>query len=85
MVSLKRGKIKIEKLSKERLSMISLFLFSFFLPFGYDVLFAMIMKWTGSYWITDVIFYLISGLFFISYIFLRQSGKNEKGKELLKD
>jgi hypothetical protein len=46
----------------------NIFIFlQFFLPFGYDGLFALIMKWTNSYWITDLIFYLISGFFFILY------------------
>jgi hypothetical protein len=35
----------------------------FFLPLGYDALFMLIMKWTGSYWTTDAIFYLISACF----------------------
>ena len=40
----------------------------FFLPAGYDVLFAVIMKWTGSYWITDCCFYCLSAFLFILYI-----------------
>lgn len=47
---------------------ISLMLAMFFLPFGYDALFKWIMDITGSYWIADIIFYCVSGLFFISYI-----------------
>lgn len=41
----------------------------FFLPAGYDALFMAIMKLTGSYWITDIIFYLISA-FFLGLYFL---------------
>jgi len=48
---------------------ISLMLAMFFLPFGYDALFKWIMDITGSYWIADIVFYCISGLFFTFYIF----------------
>ena len=64
--------------SKERMATISLFFCSFFLPFGYDGLFAIIMKWTGSYWVTDGIFYAISLFFFILYYLLRRSAKRDK-------
>jgi len=42
----------------------------FFLPFGYDFLFKLIMEVTGSFWVADLIFYGISGSFFVSYILL---------------
>jgi len=45
----------------------------FFLPLGYDALFKAIMNWTGSYWIADGIFYMLSVSFFIlSYIFRKK-------------
>lgn len=48
----------------------SLMLAMFFLPFGYDALFKLIMDISGSYWVADIIFYSISGCFWLSYIFL---------------
>jgi hypothetical protein len=48
----------------------SLMLAMFFLPFGYDFLFKLIMEVTGSFWKADLIFYGISGSFFVSYILL---------------
>ena len=36
----------------------------FFNPFGFDALFALVMEWTRSYWITDLVFYGVSALFF---------------------
>ena len=48
----------------------SLMLAMFFLPFGYDFLFKTIMNATGSFWVADIIFYCISGSFFLSYILL---------------
>jgi len=48
----------------------SLMLAMFFLPFGYDALFRLLMEATGSYWIADAIFYCVSGLFFVCYILL---------------
>lgn len=41
----------------------------FFLPLGYDALFLVIMKLTGSYWITDAIFYLLSASFLGFYFY----------------
>jgi hypothetical protein len=52
-----------------------LFLGSFFLPFGYDGLFKMLMEFTGSYWIADFIFYIISASFFTSYFLLKKYRK----------
>jgi threonine/homoserine efflux transporter RhtA len=55
---------------------LSLMLAMFFLPFGYDFLFKLIMEATGSYWAADLIFYGISGSFWLSYILLsRRLGK----------
>jgi len=42
----------------------------FFLPLGYDALFKFMMDITGSYWGADVVFYSISGFFWLSYILL---------------
>jgi hypothetical protein len=48
----------------------SLMLAMFFLPLGYDALFRLMMELTGSYWGADVIFYSISGSFWLAYILL---------------
>jgi len=48
----------------------SLMLAMFFLPFGYDALFKLIMDLSGSYWVADIVFYSISGCFWLSYIIL---------------
>jgi hypothetical protein len=48
----------------------SLMLAMFFLPLGYDALFKLIMDVTGSYWAADIVFYSISGFFWLSYILL---------------
>ncbi len=59
-------------ISKERLATLSLVLCMFFNPFGFDVLFKTVMELTGSYWITDLIFYLTSASFLGLYIYLRK-------------
>jgi hypothetical protein len=51
---------------------LSLMLAMFFLPFGYDALFKLIMDITGSYWAADTVFYCISGFLFISYFLLKR-------------
>jgi hypothetical protein len=53
-----------------------LILATFFNPLGFDALFALIMKWTGSYWITDAIFYCLSAFFFgLYFLFFREKHK----------
>jgi hypothetical protein len=53
----------------------------FFNPLGFDALFALVMKWTGSYWVTDAIFYGISILFFLLYTILSRKDKKKKSLE----
>jgi hypothetical protein len=54
-----------------------LILATFFNPLGFDALFALIMKWTGSYWITDAIFYCLSAFFFgLYFLFFREKPKD---------
>jgi hypothetical protein len=60
----------------QSLKEVSLMFGMFFLPFGYDALFKLIMDLTGSYWIADITFYSISGLFFLSYVLLSRYLKN---------
>jgi hypothetical protein len=53
-----------------------LILATFFNPLGFDALFALVMKWTGSYWITDAIFYCLSAFFFgLYFLFFREKPK----------
>jgi len=65
----------------------SLMLAMFFLPFGYDALFKLIMNLTGSYWIADIVFYSISASFFISYFLLtkRLNKIQKQENELFED
>jgi hypothetical protein len=42
----------------------------FFLPLGYDLLFKTLLDYTGSFWATDIIFYSLSGVFWLSYFLL---------------
>lgn len=72
-----KNKLKIKHVETTKLNggkqifaSISLFLCSFFLPFGFDWLFALTIKITGSFWVADAIFYAISLTFFIIYCVL---------------
>ena len=71
---------------KRNAATIALMIAMFFNPFGFDALFALVMRWTGSYWVADGIFYAISILFFLLYTFLSQkdkrSGKDKDNKDL---
>ena len=53
----------------------------FFLPFGYDFLFKLIMEVSGSYWVADIVFYCISGSFWLSYILLTRYLNKKTKKE----
>jgi hypothetical protein len=65
------------KAIKGKKSSIYLILATFFNPFGFDLLFAAITKWTGSYLITDIIFYSMSGLFFGLYFLSKNQNKDK--------
>ena len=53
----------------------SLMLGTFFNPLGFDALFKTVIDWTGSYWTTDLLFYLASALFFGLYFILTKHDK----------
>jgi len=57
---------------KNRAATISLILATFFNPLGFDAAFALATKWTGSYFVTDAIFYGISVCFFGLYFLLKK-------------
>jgi vacuolar-type H+-ATPase subunit I/STV1 len=59
----------------KRISTICLMFAMFFNPFGFDALFKMTMDLTGSYWITDAIFYGIAAVFFGLYIYFNKKSK----------
>ncbi len=74
---------KIKKLKDKNKRLVfyrdtSLMLAMFFLPFGYDALFKLIMDLSGSYWVADIVFYSISGCFWLSYILLTKQLNKEK-------
>jgi hypothetical protein len=64
MVIVKRQKLR------DNLAKTCLVLGTFFNPLGFDAAFSFVMKLTGSYWITDVIFYGVALLFFGFYFLL---------------
>jgi hypothetical protein len=69
---------KIKYSLKKNVSHIVLMIATFFNPLGFDALFALVMKWTGSYWITDVIFYCLSAFFFGVYFLLRRKDRQNR-------
>jgi hypothetical protein len=60
----------------KKLRTLVLVLATFFNPLGFDALFHLVMTWTGSYWITDAIFYGVSGLLFGLYFLLSKRAKS---------
>jgi hypothetical protein len=59
-----------KKIRRETIAQLCLVIGTFFNPFGFDFLFAFTTKLTGSYFITDVIFYGVALLFFGFYFLL---------------
>ena len=68
--------------NKKKTSSVCLILATFLNPFGFDILFATIMKWTNSYWHTVLIFYFLSAFFFGLYFFLSSSKKLKSREEV---
>ena len=58
-----KNDIKKSKLFKRYKFNISMF----FLPLGYDLLFKTLLNITGNFWATDIIFYCLSGGFWLLY------------------
>jgi len=66
---------KIKKTLRDNLASMFLVTATFLNPLGFDVAFYTVMQWTGSYWITTLLFYLGSALFFGLYFWLRNKDK----------
>lgn len=64
--------VMLKRKIRKNLVTLCLILGTFFNPLGFDVAFALVTKWTGSYVITDLIFYFISAVFFGLYFFLKK-------------
>ena len=60
---------------KQKRNSIILMAATFFNPLGFDALFKWVMNLTGSYWITDAIFYLTSAVLFTLYFYLSKKQK----------
>ena len=67
--------INRNKLNK-KIEVWSLMLAMFFLPFGYDALFKLVMDAAHSYWVADITFYAVSATFFVTHYYFRR--KNNK-------
>lgn len=72
-----RGRAIKEKFQAKRNTLV-LMLATFFNPLGFDALFKAVLDLTGSYWTTDLLFYLVSALLFGLYFYLVKKDKNEK-------
>ena len=58
-----------KKIRRETIAQLCLVIGTFFNPLGFDFLFAFTTKLTGSYFVTDVIFYGVALFFFGLYYF----------------
>lgn len=72
-----RGKVTNKDVNlKEKMATICLFLGTFFLPLGYDVIIKLLLDFGIPYWNIMFIFYLLSACFFGLFIYL----SNGRGK-----
>lgn len=63
---------KIKKEKNQKMASLFIIFGMFFNPFGFDLLFKMVLDLTGSYWTTTGIFYLAAGLCFgLSFYYSR--------------
>ena len=63
---------------KKNILIVVLILATFFNPLGFAELFHWVEVKTGSFIVTDIIFYFISIFFFGLYYFLQKKWKNDK-------
>jgi len=56
--------------NRKKIGIFCLMMGMFFCPIGFDAATAVVMEWTGDYWTTMSIFYLLSALFFGLYFFV---------------
>jgi len=56
--------------NRKNIGIMFLMMGMFFCPIGFDAATAVVMKWTGDYWTTMSIFYLLSASFFGAYFFV---------------
>jgi hypothetical protein len=72
--------LKIQNKIKENYLTAILMTAMFFNPFGFDLIFYTILQLTGSYLITSIIFYVISGFLFSLYFYLSKKNKKNGGE-----
>jgi len=69
---------------RKNIGIIFLMIATFLNPLGYDVVFAMVMKLTGDYWITTYIFYVLASLFFLFSFYLLKINPIARAKDRLR-
>lgn len=70
------------KVSRKHIATLALMMAMFLNPLGFDIAVAMVMSWTGSYWITMAIFYLASAICFGVYFGLAHSSPRNILKQI---
>jgi hypothetical protein len=56
--------------NRKNIGILCLMIATFLNPFGYAELFALVMKYTGDYWTTTYIFYVLAAVFFLGAFYL---------------
>ena len=71
-------------INRKNIGILFLMMGMFFCPIGFDAATAVVMKWTGDYWTTMSIFYLLSASFFGAYFFVAKINPFKIVKEKIK-
>ena len=66
------------KITRDQIRAGCLVLGTFFNPFGFDALYALAARLTGSYWGASLSFYLLSSVFFASWWLLGKKSLRSK-------
>jgi membrane protein implicated in regulation of membrane protease activity len=66
----------VTNITRERIAGACLILGTFFNPLGFDALYVLTVRLTGSYWAASLCFYLLSGTFFAIWWRLSRKKKN---------
>ncbi len=70
-----------KKVRSEKLATLCLFLGTFFLPLGYDIIIKIMLDFGIPYWNIMFIFYLLSACFFGLFIYF----SDNRGKKIVKE
>jgi hypothetical protein len=68
----------MKRTTRDKLAGVCLVLGTFFNPLGFDALYALTVRLTGSYWGASLCFYLLSAVFFAGWWVLSRKARGQR-------